>query len=78
MALKLLRAVFAISFLCAVDANAQVVPLDVSGVVPGPIVVEQKAGSLVVRWPDEASRPWSAEFTLDPDKPLITAIRVGD
>ena len=55
MALKLVCGIFAISFLYAVDANAQVVPLDVSGVVPGPIVAEQKASSLVVRWPDEAS-----------------------
>jgi len=78
MALKLLRAVFAISLLCAVDGNAQIVPLDLTGVVPGSIVVEQKVGSFVVWWPDEASRGWSVEFTLDPAKPLITAIRVGD
>ncbi len=78
MALKLVCAVFTIALLCSVDSNAQVVPLDVSGIVPGVIVVEQKAGSFVVRWPDEASRPWSAEFTLDPAKPLITAIRVDD
>ena len=48
------------------------------GVVPGPVTTEQKPGVLIVRWPDEASRAWSAEFALDPAKPLITAIRVGD
>lgn len=78
MVLKRVCAIFTIALLRSVDYNAQVVPLDVSGVVPGPIVVEQKTDSLVVRWPDEASRVWSAEFALDPAKPLITAIRVSD
>ena len=78
MAKRLLRAFFAIPLLFSVDSIAQVVPLDVSGVRPGPVVVERSGDTLLVRWPDEASRPWTAEFSLDPAKALITTIRMGD
>ena len=56
---------------------AAIVPADISGVRPGPITVSATADSLTVRWPDEASRMWSAEFSLNSDRPLITAISVG-
>ncbi len=53
------------------------VPLDISRVRPGPVKVEAGVDSVIVRWPDEASRLWRAELSLDPAKPLITSISVG-
>src|SRR5215831_1351706 len=56
---------------------AVTIPVDTSAVRPGPIVVSATAESLTVRWPDEASRMWTAEFSLNNDRPLITMIGVG-
>jgi hypothetical protein len=61
-------------FLIPIVSVAATVPADISGVRPGPITVEATAESITVRWPDEASRTWSAEFSLNSDGPLITAI----
>ncbi len=60
--------------LCGCGAN---VPLDLSEVRPGPVAVEPVAGGVAVRWPDETGRTWRAEFSLDPARPLITAIGTG-
>jgi hypothetical protein len=57
-------------------ALADVVPFDISGVSPGPIKVEKTVESAIVQWPDETSRQWKAEFSLDPEKPLLTAISI--
>src|SRR2546423_7686461 len=65
-----------IAILCAFAAHAAVVPLDISGVQPGPIQVRGTADSATVRWADAAGRGWSAEFSLDPAKPVIAAISV--
>jgi hypothetical protein len=62
--------VLVLSALCAGAA----VQVDVSAVKPGPIAVDFSPASLTVRWKDEAGRPWTAEFSLDPKAPLITAI----
>jgi hypothetical protein len=56
---------------------AAIVPADISGVRPGPITVSASTESVTVRWPDEASRIWSAEFSLNSERPLITVIGVG-
>src|ERR1051325_4324238 len=56
---------------------AATVPADISGLRPGAITVSATADSLTVRWPDEASRMWSAEFSLNSEQRLITAIGVG-
>jgi hypothetical protein len=53
---------------------AAIVPADISGVRPGPVTVSASAQTLTVRWPDEVSRMWTAEFSLDSEKPLITTI----
>jgi hypothetical protein len=53
------------------------VELDVSAVRPGPVTVTATRASATVRWTDEANRPWTAEFSLDPKAPLITAISVN-
>src|SRR5262249_6240621 len=57
--------------MCIVAAT---IPADISGVRPGLVTVAATAESLTVRWPDEASRTWIAEFSLDSAKPLITRI----
>jgi len=53
------------------------VPVDLSGVRPGPVGVESAHGSLIVTWLDENARLWQAEFSLDPAQPLITSIGPG-
>jgi len=53
---------------------AATIPADISSVQPGPVTVSASPQSLTVRWPDEASRMWTAEFSLDSEKPLITRI----
>src|SRR5712691_782784 len=56
---------------------AGAVSLDVSGVRPGPVTLTSNEASATVRWSDEANRPWTAEISLDPKAPLITAISVN-
>src|ERR1051326_7928003 len=56
---------------------AATVPVDISAVRTGPITVSTTTESITVRWPDEASRMWSAEFSLNSERPLITMIGVG-
>src|SRR5262245_52492536 len=57
---------------------AATIPADLSGVRPGVVTVAANAQSLTVRWPDEGSRAWIAEFSLDSAKPLITKIGVEE
>src|SRR3954471_15589550 len=64
-------------FLIPVISVAATLPADVSSVRPGQITVSASAESITVRWPDETSRMWSAEFSLNSERPLITAIGVG-
>src|SRR5215831_12260219 len=64
-------------FLIPLISVAATVPADISGVRPGPITVTVTGESLVVRWPDETSRAWSAEFSLNTDGPLIRTIGMG-
>ena len=68
--------VFVWGILCAAAA-AGAVPVDLTGVRPGPVNVQQTATAVSVTWPDEAGRSWTAEFSLDPKAPLITSIGVG-
>jgi hypothetical protein len=62
--------VLALPILC----YAATVPADLSGVRPGPVSVASAAGTLTVEWPDESTRTWRAEFSLDPARPLITSM----
>jgi hypothetical protein len=64
-------------FLIPIVSVAAIAPADISGVRPGPVTVSASAGTLTVRWPDEVSRMWTAEFSLDSEKPLITMIGLG-
>ncbi len=63
--------------LSALHATAAV-PVDLSGVKPGPVSVESSSTALTVHWKDEAGRAWTAEFSLDPKSPLITAIAMNN
>jgi hypothetical protein len=59
-------------------APAAVVPVDLSEVRSGPVQVEAREDSLAVTWPDAYGRSWQAIFSLDPEKPLITSIALGE
>jgi len=72
MRFALLVAVFAAT-LAAASA-----PVDLSGFrAGGPVEAEASANAITVRWSDEQSRPWSAEFSLEPTEALITRIAQG-
>src|SRR5258705_8471165 len=61
-------------FLIPILNLAATIPADTSGVRQGPVTVTASAVALTVRWPDELSRSWTAEFSLNSEKPLITMI----
>jgi hypothetical protein len=58
-------------------AAAVAVPLDLSGVRPGPVTVARAEASVTIAWPDETGRVWSATFSLNPAQPLVTSIGAG-
>ncbi len=60
------------------QAPAATMPLDLSEIREGPVQAEARADSLAVTWPDAYGRSWQAIFSLDPEKPLITSIALGD
>jgi hypothetical protein len=59
-------------------AGAATVPADIGAVRPGPVHVAATDAGITVDWPDARSRTWRAVFSLDPARPLITSIDVGD
>src|SRR5436190_10359317 len=61
-------------FLIPILNMAATIPADISGVQQGPVSVTASADALTVRWPDELPRTWTAEFSLNSEKPLITMI----
>ena len=72
------RLIFAVACLwLAPLAYGQAVPVDLSGLTAGPVSVEQVDETLVVTWPDETGRPWTATFSLDSEERLIQSIGVG-
>jgi hypothetical protein len=66
-----------ILFVLALGTVHAAVPFDQSAVRPGPVTVTSTADAVTIHWSDEANRPWTAEFSLDPKAPLITAIKVN-
>jgi hypothetical protein len=58
-------------------AAAVSVPLDLTGVRPGPISIVRGEDSVTVVWPDDEGREWRAMFSLDPAQPLVTSIVAG-
>lgn len=73
--MRFLRALMGFGPVLAVAAT---VPLDLSGVRPGPITITRDPASAAVQWNDAQNRRWRATFSLDPTQPLITSITVGD
>jgi hypothetical protein len=53
------------------------VPFDIAGSGHGGITVEKAPDAAIVHWKDADARPWTARFSLDPAKPLITAIDIN-
>jgi hypothetical protein len=66
-----------ILLLVAPWAAPAAIPADITGVKPGPVRVEVLADVLSVTWSDGESKPWRADFSLDPARPLITSISTG-
>ena len=64
------------SLVLATAAFGAQVPADLSRVVPGPVAVTEVDETLVVSWPDETGRTWTATFSLDPERRLIQSIAV--
>lgn len=63
--------------LAAAGVRAANVPFDAGGVRPGPVRVSSTANAVTVAWDDAVSVHWRAEFSLDPEKPLLSAISAG-
>jgi hypothetical protein len=60
-------------FLFSPGAKAAV-PFNAAGVRAGAVSLMQSGDSVSVQWKDDRNRAWRAEFSLDPGKPLITAV----
>jgi hypothetical protein len=71
-----MRRTFGLLVLIGAVGFAAPVPLDVSGVKPGPVAVVREGDVALVRWQDGDKRAWEAAFNLEPERPLIAAIRV--
>lgn len=63
--------------LCLSPAVAAI-PIDVSGVRPGPVTVRESSDGLIVSWPDEKNRMWSIEFRADGKPEVIRKISLGE
>jgi hypothetical protein len=57
-------------------AFGAIVSIDTSAVTPGAVTIATAPQSATVRWKDSDSRQWSAEFSLDSTKALITSVEV--
>ncbi|HVW86924.1 MAG TPA: hypothetical protein VHB50_19695, partial [Bryobacteraceae bacterium] len=49
-------------------------PVDVSGIRPGPVRIQQASDALTLSWPDDRNRNWSIEFSTDGKGPVIRRI----
>jgi len=58
--------------------SAATVPFDAFGVTPGPVRVRSSGAAVTVEWSDGSNRPWTAEFSLDPQQALIQSIAVNE
>ena len=75
--MNMCRAFLATLVLIPLQPRAVSVPLDLTGVRPGPITVVRSEDSVTVTWPDETARVWRATFSLNPAQPLIASIGAG-
>lgn len=63
-------------FFCAIKVWCSQITTDLSAVRSGPISVSTNDDSLSVRWSDKQAHRWSATFSLDSNKALLTAVTV--
>ena len=56
---------------------AATVPFDSSAYTSGAVRLSYTVDEVAVMWPDESGKTWSARFSLDPSKPLITGVSKG-
>ena len=75
--MKNVAGILSLVALCAAGRARAAVPIDLSGVRPGPVTVTASEQAATIHWSDERNRQWTAEFSLDPKAPLITAISVN-
>jgi hypothetical protein len=64
-------------FLSSACVAIAAVPFNITGPIPDSISISSTADSVLVAWKDKAGRPCSAQFSLDPAKPLIASIAVN-
>lgn len=77
-AMRILPGTLLLLLVLALPLAAAPAPLDLSAYGEGPVAVESVESFLVVRWQDEAGRPWRATFDRDPARPLIASMDAGD
>ncbi|HUS06142.1 MAG TPA: hypothetical protein VMZ52_07600, partial [Bryobacteraceae bacterium] len=65
-----------VASLAALVAAAPV-PLDSSRVQPGAITLQSSPESFAITWPGDGGKQWTAVFSLDPAKPLVSSIGTG-
>ncbi|MDQ6676285.1 MAG: hypothetical protein M3Z09_03210 [Acidobacteriota bacterium] len=63
-------------FLSAAAARSAA-PFDLAAHGVGSVAVTSTQDSVLVQWKDQTGRPCSAQFSLDPAKPLITSVAVA-
>jgi len=64
--------------LFSLSLSAATIVVDTTQVRSGSVQVTTDREALRVTWPDERNRPWTATFSLDTTKPLITSIAQGN
>ncbi len=62
--------------LIATSCSAATITFDASAVQPGAATIDSSAAAATIHWKDASARNWSAEFSLDSTKPLITAVSI--
>ncbi len=71
------RCRFVLALIAGALFGAPRVPFDVAGSGSGAITVEKTDDAAIIHWKDADGRAWTARFSLDPAKPLITGIEVN-
>ena len=77
-AMPVLSGLLSLLAISIVGSAGAAVPVDMAGYQPGSVVADVGEAGVFVTWQDEADRKWQAIFNLDPDKPLLESVSVGD
>src|ERR1051326_2712472 len=60
--------------LLCLATTLEAIPIDLSGLRPGPVTVRAIADGLIVSWADEKGLPWSIEFRADGNPQVLRRI----